>query len=89
MGVVSGLTGDTVPFRWGYTHQRAFEDVKKITASLRDHRREPVVYGEDADLLSSHEILLGFFGENLSRNLAQMRPSPQVLSPSPNSFVEI
>ncbi|KAJ3558319.1 hypothetical protein NP233_g11531 [Leucocoprinus birnbaumii] len=28
MGVLSELTGDTVPFRWEYTHQRAFEDVK-------------------------------------------------------------
>ena len=30
MGILHGLTGDTVPFRWEYTHQRAFEDIKKL-----------------------------------------------------------
>jgi hypothetical protein len=30
LGVLSAVTGDSVPFRWGYTEQRAFEDVKSL-----------------------------------------------------------
>ena len=30
MGVLSAITGDTVPFRWGYTEQRAFDEVKAL-----------------------------------------------------------
>jgi hypothetical protein len=30
MAVLHALTGDTVPFRWEYTHQRAFQNVKSI-----------------------------------------------------------
>lgn len=32
MGVLSTLTGDTVPFWWGFTQQHAFEEVKSIVA---------------------------------------------------------
>ncbi|KAJ3572854.1 hypothetical protein NP233_g2799 [Leucocoprinus birnbaumii] len=32
MGILSELTGDTVPFRWEFTHQRAFQDVKDHAA---------------------------------------------------------
>ncbi|KAJ8469437.1 hypothetical protein ONZ45_g16890 [Pleurotus djamor] len=48
MGVLSSLTGDTVPFRWEFTHQRAFEDIKNKLQVWRDHKRKPLVYGEDA-----------------------------------------
>jgi hypothetical protein len=48
MGVLHGITGDKVPFRWSYTHQHAFEDVKRITHEGRDHRRKPLEYGEGA-----------------------------------------
>ncbi|KAJ8489233.1 hypothetical protein ONZ45_g13670 [Pleurotus djamor] len=48
MGVLSSLTGDTVPFRWEYTHQRAFEDVKSKIQAWREHRRKPLQYGKDA-----------------------------------------
>ncbi|KAJ2911813.1 hypothetical protein MD484_g8600, partial [Candolleomyces efflorescens] len=48
MGVLSAITGDTVPFRWGYTEQRAFEDVKRLVHDAREHRRVPLDYSEGA-----------------------------------------
>ena len=30
MGVLSAITGDTIPFRWGYTEQQAFNEVKML-----------------------------------------------------------
>ena len=44
MGVLSSITGDTVPFRWGYTEQRAFEEVKALVHRARDHHRVPLTY---------------------------------------------
>src|SRR6266699_6983753 len=49
MGILTALTGDTVPFRWGYTEQRAFIDVKNLVQASRDQHRVPLTYGEDAD----------------------------------------
>jgi hypothetical protein len=37
MGILSELTGDMVPFRWEYTHQRVFEDVKAMAVSCKEH----------------------------------------------------
>jgi hypothetical protein len=48
MGILHGLTGDTVPFRWEYTHQRAFQDIKDLAMRCKDHHRKPLVYGEGA-----------------------------------------
>ena len=48
MGVLSAITGDTVPFRWGYTEQRAFEEVKELVHQAREHRRVPLDYSEGA-----------------------------------------
>jgi len=48
MGILSSITGDTVPFRWTYTEQRAFEDVKSLVQSARDHHRVPLSYVEGA-----------------------------------------
>jgi hypothetical protein len=48
MGVLHKLTGDAVPFRWGYTEQRAFEDVKMLVQSARDHHRVPIDYAPNA-----------------------------------------
>ncbi|KAG9223444.1 hypothetical protein CCMSSC00406_0006936 [Pleurotus cornucopiae] len=45
MGILSSLTGDRVAFRWEFTHQRAFEDVKRYIQSFREHRRIPLRYG--------------------------------------------
>ena len=48
LGVLSAITGDTVPFRWGYTEQRAFEETKNLIQQARDHHRQTVVYGKNA-----------------------------------------
>jgi hypothetical protein len=48
MGVLHGLTGDAVPFRWSYTHQRTFEDCKRIAEEGRNHRWKPLLYRKDA-----------------------------------------
>lgn len=47
MGVLHGITGDTVPFRWDFTHQRAFEDIKRIAQVGHDHHQVPLDYGPD------------------------------------------
>ena len=44
MGVLSAITGDTVPFRWGFVEQRAFEDVKTLVHQTREHHRVPLTY---------------------------------------------
>ncbi|KAG9223419.1 hypothetical protein CCMSSC00406_0007606 [Pleurotus cornucopiae] len=49
MGVLSSLTGDQVSFRWEFTHQRAFEDIKRKLHDWRDHHRVPLKYGDDAE----------------------------------------
>jgi hypothetical protein len=46
MGVLSALTGDTVPFCWTYTEQRAFEDVKSLVQAACEHCRVPLSYAE-------------------------------------------
>ena len=48
MGVLSSITGDTVPFRWGYTEQRAFDEVKSLVHHARTHRRVPLNYSPSA-----------------------------------------
>ena len=42
LGILSAITGDTVPFRWGYTEQRAFDEVKDLVHAARDHSRLPL-----------------------------------------------
>ena len=51
MGILTALTGDTVPFCWTYTEQRAFEDVKHLVHQARDHRRVPLDYSKDAPMI--------------------------------------
>jgi len=51
MGILTALTGDTVPFHWTYTEQRAFEDVKHLVHQARDHRRVPLNYSKDAAMI--------------------------------------
>ena len=48
LGILSVITGDKVPFRWGYTEQRAFDDAKALTHSAREHSRRPIRYDKDA-----------------------------------------
>ena len=48
MGVLSAIMGDTVPFQWGYTEQRAFDEVKALVHHAREHHRIPLTYGVNA-----------------------------------------
>lgn len=45
LGVLSAMCGDTVPFRWDETEQRAFSQVKQYVAACSDHHRVPLTYG--------------------------------------------
>ena len=42
MGVLHALTSDAVPFRWDFTHQRAFEEIKESANKCRNHHRKPL-----------------------------------------------
>jgi RNase H-like domain found in reverse transcriptase/Reverse transcriptase (RNA-dependent DNA polymerase)/Integrase zinc binding domain/Retroviral aspartyl protease/Zinc knuckle len=48
LGILSSITGDTVPFRWGYTEQRAFDEVKNLVHAARNHHRVPLDYSPGA-----------------------------------------
>ena len=48
MGSLSSLTGDTVPFWWGYTEQRAFDEVKELVQGACDHCQMPLDYADGA-----------------------------------------
>ena len=48
MGVLSAITGDTVPFRWGYMEQQAFDEVKTLVHHVREHCRVPIDYSTSA-----------------------------------------
>jgi hypothetical protein len=48
MAVLHGLTGDAMSFRWGFTEQRAFEDVKTLVQAAREHHRVPLNYDKSA-----------------------------------------
>jgi hypothetical protein len=47
MGHLSRLIGDTVPFRWHATEQRAFEEGKALIHAYRDHHRITLNYGPE------------------------------------------
>jgi len=49
MGTLSEVTGDTVLFRWDYTQQRTFDEVKRYVASCARHSRVPLDYCQEAD----------------------------------------
>lgn len=44
MGILRAVTGDAVPFCWGYTEHRAFDDIKSLVHSAREHHRMPLDY---------------------------------------------
>ena len=48
MGILSSLTGSETSFKWEFTHQRAFEEIKKLLHSHREHHWVPLDYGKDA-----------------------------------------
>ena len=49
LGILSAITGDKVPFRWTHTEHRAFEEAKNLVHVARNHSRNPITYGADAD----------------------------------------
>ena len=51
LGILSSITGDTVPFCWGYTEQRAFEEVKSLVHDSRNHCRVPLDYSPGAPMI--------------------------------------
>ena len=42
LGILSSITRDTVSFCWGYTEQRAFDKVKQLVHTARNHRQVPL-----------------------------------------------
>jgi hypothetical protein len=48
LGILSAITGDKVPFHWGFTEQRVFEDIKRLTHEAQLHSRRPILYAKDA-----------------------------------------
>jgi hypothetical protein len=48
IGILHNLTSDSVPFRWDFTAQRAFEDIKRLIADVRGHHRKALNYKEGA-----------------------------------------
>ena len=51
MGILSLLTGDTVPFYWGYTKQQAFDEVKELVQHAQDHHCVPLDYADGMPLI--------------------------------------
>nr|VWP01829.1 Uncharacterized protein [Ganoderma boninense] len=48
MGILSSLTGSESSFKWEFTHQRAFDEIKKLLHAHREHHRVPLDYSKDA-----------------------------------------
>lgn len=48
MGVLSSLTGSTALFKWEPTHQRAFDEIKHLVHTHREHHRVPLDYSKEA-----------------------------------------
>ncbi|PSR74038.1 hypothetical protein PHLCEN_2v10177, partial [Hermanssonia centrifuga] len=48
MGVLTELTGPDKVFQWDHTQQRAFDEVKRLVHSHREHHRVPLDYTSEA-----------------------------------------
>ncbi|KAL7284496.1 hypothetical protein ACG7TL_001787 [Trametes sanguinea] len=48
MGVLTTLTGSDVGFRWDYTEQRAFDEIKRLVHAHCSHHRKPLDYSPTA-----------------------------------------
>ena len=48
MGVLHRLTSEQVPFRWDFTAQRAFKEIKELAVKCKDHHRKPISFLENA-----------------------------------------
>lgn len=49
MGILTALTSGDVSFKWEFTHQRAFDEIKHLVQQHRDHHRVPLNYSENAE----------------------------------------
>ena len=76
MGVLSSITGDTVPFRWGFTEQHAFDEVKSLVHEAREHRRVPFYPMRRARLLSGWllmDVQLVFQGSSVKGMIGRLQ----------------
>ena len=48
MGILTSLVGSDSSFKWDFTHQRAFDEVKRLVQTHRDHHRVPLDYSPGA-----------------------------------------
>ncbi|OBZ62662.1 Retrovirus-related Pol polyprotein from transposon 17.6 [Grifola frondosa] len=48
MGILTTLTGSEMSFKWEYTHQRAFDEIRRLVHAHRAHHRQPLNYSPGA-----------------------------------------
>ena len=48
MGILTTLTGSEASFKWDYTHQRAFDEIKRLVHAHCTHHRVPLEYTSGA-----------------------------------------
>ncbi|KAL7279389.1 hypothetical protein ACG7TL_007230 [Trametes sanguinea] len=48
MGILASMTGPATAFRWDFTHQRAFDEIKRLVHAHCEHCRRPLDYAKDA-----------------------------------------
>ena len=48
MGILTSLTGSESSFKWDFTHQRAFDEIKRLVHAHRTHHRVPLDYSASA-----------------------------------------
>ena len=59
MGVLSGITEDTVPFHWRYTEQCAFKEIKMLVHQAGEHCRfESLTFSKYSELMNVYLIHL-------------------------------
>lgn len=49
MGVLTSIVGSDSSFKWEFTHQRAFDEIKTLVHTHREHHRMPLDYSPGAD----------------------------------------
>ncbi|KAL7280814.1 LOW QUALITY PROTEIN: hypothetical protein ACG7TL_005758 [Trametes sanguinea] len=49
MGILASMTGSESSFKWDFTQQRAFEEIKRLVHAHREHHRRPLDYSPKAD----------------------------------------
>lgn len=49
MGILTALMGSEVAFKWEFTHQRAFDEIKHLIQDHQDHHQVPLDYSKTAN----------------------------------------